>query len=403
MEEKLTNDNSLLSLPIQEQMQKSAIDCTATPALQSVAETIPCGQGAICLQPIAENTGHGTTELQALQSIAGFSGHGATGFASLQSVAETTDHSATGFPVLQSVAALKDDQRATAYVSASLSENTKRAYSCDLSHFLEWGGAIPASSELVARYLAVHAEIMSPFTLARRLVAIGKAHAAERLENPCKTELVRSVLRGIRRVHGSAQRQVDPLLREDVLAVIDALPSTLKGIRDRALLLIGFAGAFRRSELVGLNVEDVKFVAEGLILKLRRSKTDQDGEGRDIGIPFARSRACPVKALRAWLDQAAITEGPIFRGVAKGGRIQPLAMTSQSVALVIKHYAAKVGLDPEKFSGHSLRAGLITSAAKLGVSTHKIRQQSGHRSDAMLSRYIRDGEVFIGNAAGAVL
>lgn len=310
---------------------------------------------------------------------------------------------AAGEP-LQSIADVHAaDQRAAIYLKASLCESTKRAYNADLAHFATWGGAIPGSSELVARYLAAHGDILSPFTLARRLVAIGKAHEARNLANPCDTELVRSVLRGIRRVHGAAQRQVDPLLREDVLAVIDSLPPTFKAVRDRALLLVGFAGALRRSELVGLNVEDVKFVPEGLILCLRRSKTDQEGEGRNIGIPYARSRACPVKALRMWLERAAITSGPIFRGVAKGGHIQPAAMTSQSVALVIKKYAAGIGLDPCKFSGHSLRAGLITSAAKLGVSAWKIRAQSGHRSESMLARYIRDGELFVMNAAGAVL
>ena len=249
----------------------------------------------------------------------------------------------------------------------------------------------------------MNGDVLSPFTLARRAVAIGKAHRSMDYPDPCNGDLVRSTLRGIRRLQGTAQRRVDPLLREDILAVVDALPSTIKGSRDRALMLVGFAGAFRRSELVSLQVEDVRFVPEGMTLRLRRSKTDQSGEGRDIGIPFARSRTCPVKALREWLDRGAITCGPIFRSVGKGGRVQASALTSQSVALIVKHYAAKVGLDPARVSGHSLRAGLITSAAKLGVSTYKIRQQSGHASDAMLARYIRDGELFIGNAAGAVL
>ena len=295
------------------------------------------------------------------------------------------------------------DERAAAYLDASLADSTKRAYQSDLGHFLAWGGAIPTTPELLARYLALHGEHLSPFTLARRLVAIGKAHAAQGLANPCESELVRSVLRGIRRVHGSAQRQVDPLLREDVLAIIDSLPATNKGVRDRALLLVGFGAALRRSELVSLKVADVRFAPEGLVLRIRRSKTDQEGTGRDIGVPYARSRACPVNALRAWLERSGIASGPVFRGVAKGGRIQDTGMTAQSVGLVVKHYVARVGLDPERFSGHSLRAGLITSAVKLGVSSHKIRQQSGHRSEAMLSRYIRDGELFIGNAAGAVL
>lgn len=289
------------------------------------------------------------------------------------------------------------------YAEASLAVASKRAYANDLAHFLAWGDTIPTTPGLVARYLAEHGGHLSPFTLGRRLVAIGKAHTSQGFDNPCDTEPVRAVLRGIRRVHGTAQRRVDPLLREDLLAVVDSLPDTTKGKRDRALLLVGFGAALRRSELVALTVEDVRFVPEGVIVRLRRSKTDQEAAGRNVGIPNGRTRACPVKALRAWLDHAGITNGPIFRSVAKGGRIQSDAMTAQSVALIVKHHAAAVGLDPDRFSGHSLRAGLITSAAKLGVSAHKLRQQSGHRSETMLARYIRDGELFASNAAGAVL
>lgn len=181
------------------------------------------------------------------------------------------------------------------------------------------------------------------------------------------------------------------------------IPESAKGVRDRALLLVGFAGALRRSELAGIRFEDLRFVAEGLVLRLPRSKTDQEGRGRDVGIPYGRSRACPVKALKAWLDLAAITEGPVFRSMTKAGEIGVAPITGGGVALILKNYVAAAGLDASKFSGHSLRSGLLTSAAKAGVSTWKLRQQSGHRSDAMLTKYVRDGEMFIGNAAGAVL
>lgn len=306
-------------------------------------------------------------------------------------------------PAQSAALAFTGEARATAYVSASLASSTKKAYASDLSHFLANGGAVPSSSEVIAQYLAIHGESLSPFTLARRLVSIGKAHEANGWENPTDSELVRSVLRGIRRVHGCEQRRVDPIVREDILAVADSTPNTVKGARDRALILVGFASAMRRSELVALNVADVRFVSEGMVLRLRRSKTDQEGTGRDIGIPFARSRACPVKALIAWMEQAQIIEGAIFRSVGKGERVHQSAMTGQSVALVVKHYANLVGLDSSRFSGHSLRAGLITSAAKQGASAWKIRAQSGHKSETMLSRYIRDGELFVGNAVGYVL
>lgn len=336
------------------------------------------------------------TDYNALQSVAVGRAEAAL-LGSAQSVAACPHSAIAGSAIRAAV------DRTAAYRSASLADSSKRAYRADLAHFIGWGGAIPSTPELIARYCADHGETLSSFTLNRRLVAIGKAHRAQCFENPCATEQVRAVLRGIRRVHGAAQRQVDPLLREELLAIIDSLPATTKGMRDRALLLVGFAAALRRSELVALTVADVRFGSEGLTIRLRRSKTDQEAEGRDIGVPFGRTRACPVKALRAWLDHAGITTGPILRSVAKGGRIQPEAMTAQSVALVVKSRAARIGLDPKRFSGHSLRAGLLTSAAKLGVSAHKLRQQSGHRSDAMVARYVRDGELFVGNAAGAVL
>jgi integrase len=233
-------------------------------------------------------------------------------------------------------------------------------------------------------------------------VAIGRAHTTLGHRNPCRTDLVRTTLRGIWRVHGRPQRQVHPALREDLLAMLPHMNGT-RGIRDRALLLIGFAGAFRRSELVRLEHSDVAFVKEGLTLMLRRSKTDQLGEGRKIAIPFARSHACPVKALTHWLDHAEIQSGPLFRIVNKGGDVGEAALSPQSVALIVKGYAKKAGLDAANYSGHSLRAGLITSAAKAGVSSWKIREQTGHKSDAMLQRYIRDADIFEGNAAGTVL
>jgi integrase len=179
--------------------------------------------------------------------------------------------------------------------------------------------------------------------------------------------------------------------------------SGVKGIRDRALLLIGFAGAFRRSELVSLTVADIEQAKQGLVIQLRFSKTDQAGEGRKVAIPFARGATCPVIALQQWITAAGITEGPVFRPVNRHGVIAETALTPQAVALVVKERAQAVGLDSAKYAGHSLRAGLVTSAAQLGVSSWKIRQQTGHRSDAMLIRYIRDCQKFVDNAAGAIL
>ncbi|WP_240190374.1 site-specific integrase [Azospira oryzae] len=177
----------------------------------------------------------------------------------------------------------------------------------------------------------------------------------------------------------------------------------VKGLRDQALLLVGFAGAFRRSELVSLQLSDVEWVQQGFIAHLRFSKTDQQGIGRKVAIPYARGASCPVRALQSWIEVAGISVGPIFRSVSKGGGVSEAGLTPQAVALIVKERAKAVGLDPRNYSGHSLRAGLITSAAKLGVSSWKIRQQTGHKSDAMLGRYIRDANIFVDNPAGAVL
>jgi integrase len=178
---------------------------------------------------------------------------------------------------------------------------------------------------------------------------------------------------------------------------------SIKDLRDRALLLIGFAGALRRSELVGLDVADIEHVRQGIILSLRRSKTDQDGEGRTIGIPFGRTRWCPVAALDLWLTASAITAGAVFRPVDRHGRMHGARLSGEAVSLVVRQWVAAAGLDATKYSGHSLRAGLATSAAQAGVPTWRIRTQMRHASDAMLARYIREGELFTENAAGALL
>lgn len=282
------------------------------------------------------------------------------------------------------------------YLQASLSENTRRAYSNDLEHFLRWGGRIPSSPEAVASYLAEHANTLSSATLGRRVAAIGRAHKVKRLPSPAHSEMVKATLQGIRRTTGSAQRRVTPVLLHDVRAMVKQL-SGMKGLRDKALLLTGFAGAFRRSELVSICVEDIQFVDEGLVIRLRRGKTDQTGSGRNIAIPFMRGKCCPVRAVIEWLALSEITEGALFRGVDRYGNMTERGLSPQSVALIVKQCAGAIGLDAQHFSGHSLRAGFVTSAAKSGASTWKICQQTGHQSEAVMQRYIRDGHLFTDN------
>ncbi len=310
----------------------------------------------------------------------------------LQPCALTRDNS------LLSESTISPPEAVSAYLEASISANTRRAYRCDIAHFAAWGGTIPATPEAVAQYLAEYAEALTVATLSRRLVAIGKAHTMQGLPNPCSSDLVRMTMRGVRRTWGKPQRQAAAAIKEDILAMVGAMGISMKDIRDRALILIGFAGAFRRSELVGLDVSDIEHVSQGIVIHLRRSKTDQDGRGRKVAIPFARGAVCALFSLKAWLEAAGITEGPVFRAVDRHGRVAGTRLSGEAVAVVVKTRAEAAGLNPARYSGHSLRAGLATSAAAAGVPTYKIRQQTGHASDAMLGRYIRGGELFRKNA-----
>jgi integrase len=176
----------------------------------------------------------------------------------------------------------------------------------------------------------------------------------------------------------------------------------LSHVRDRALLLVGFAGAFRRFELVALNVEDIEEISEGLRIKIRYSKTDQEGRGEVIAIPRG-AIACPVLALMTWIASASIIEGPVFRPLAKGGRLLNGRLTDRSVAEIIKTHAARVGLEPAQYSGHSLRSGFLTSAAARGASIFKLADQSRHKSIDVLRSYVRDAELFRDHAGDGLL
>jgi integrase len=298
---------------------------------------------------------------------------------------------------------LEPNDTVRAYVEAGIAPATRRAYRADLEHFRAWGGEIPTTDIQLAAYLAMQATTLKVATLTRRLAAISIAHKAQRLPSPVSSPLVRATMRGVRREHGTAQRQAAPLLREDLFVVLAAMGDRLKDLRDRALLLIGFAGGLRRSELAAINLIDFERVREGIILTIRRSKTDQDGVGRKIGIPFGRTIHCPVRALENWLSATRIEDGSVFRPVDRHGRVSASRLSGEAVSLIVRDRVTAAGFDPAGYSGHSLRAGLATSATRAGISTFKIRQQTGHASDAMLSRYIRDGELFLGNAAGVLL
>lgn len=292
---------------------------------------------------------------------------------------------------------------ATDLLRHSLAPATERALRGDLVHFQGWGGLLPATPAMVCAYIGDHAGQHAVATIQRRVASISKAHEIAVLPNPCCAEVVKATLRGLRRKHGTAQRQAKPLMRDDLLLVLDSLGETLRDQRDRVLLLLGFAGGFRRSELVALERADIETARQGLIVTIRRSKTDQEGAGRRIGIPHGRTRHCPVAAVEAWLGASAIDTGPLFRPINRHGHVASSPITGDAVSVLLRERLAASGIDPEGYSGHSLRAGFATSAAQAGVSTLKIRQQTGHATDAMLARYVRSGELFTGNAAGTLL
>lgn len=280
------------------------------------------------------------------------------------------------------------------YSAAAQSSATQRSYDADLRHFKGHGGTIPASSEMIAEYLAAFAGKSAIATLQHRLIAIHRAHTDHGIPSPVMDRLVKRTMQGIRRTFGTVQRRVKALVKDDLLEMMVHIDQQrpMKAARDKALLLIGFAGAFRRSELVALRCEDITQYDSGMELLLRRSKTDQEGAGRTVFIPYAKGSRCPVKALKNWLELAGIADGPLFRSVSRHDKVVGTkALTSQSVALIVKSSVRRMGGDDaaKAVAGHSLRAGYCTEAATVGLQPYQIREQTGHKSDVTLARYIR--------------
>lgn len=294
------------------------------------------------------------------------------------------------------------------YARASKSTSTVRAYSSALRAFCGWCESmgvtsVPAAPSSVAGYVAHMASTSKVATIERHLAAIAEAHRLVGLETPTTDPAVTTVMKGIRRTLGVRQEGKEPVLVAHLRRIVEVLPSNLLGTRDRALLLLGFSGAFRRSELVALDVADLDFREDGLVVTIRWSKTDQEGNGRQVGVPFGSCpTTCPVRALRRWLTEAAITEGPVFRPVNRHGQLGAERLSGKAVGLVVQRSVGKIGLESADFGGHSLRAGLATAAAGAGVSELAIMRQTGHRSLATLRRYVRPASLFIGNAAAQV-
>jgi site-specific recombinase XerD len=292
------------------------------------------------------------------------------------------------------------------YIRASKSENTLRGYQCDWRGFCAWCEVrqlcpVPANPETVAAFIAESAGRLKVGSVQRRLNAIAEAHKALGLESPTHHPMVTNTMKGIRRTKGNAPAQKTAALIADIRAILDSTNAGLIGIRDRALILLGFAGAFRRSELVGLALGDCAFSKDGLTITLRRSKVDQEGMGRKVGIPYGSNPdTCPTRNLQTWIEHTGISGGPLFRSVNRHGQVQAGGLSGLDVARIVKKLAGRAGLDSAKYAGHSLRAGHATSAAIAGASERSIMNQTGHRSVQMVRRYIRDGSLFRENSGG---
>jgi len=310
-------------------------------------------------------------------------------------------------PALPAVVQAEMDA-ARAFALAEKSPATRRAYKSDFRHFTGWcadrsASPMPAAPDLVSAYLAALATGgTKASTIGRRAAAIRYAHRLAGHEPPTGQESVKAVMRGIRREIGTARTQKAPATADRIADMVRGIPDTLIGKRDRALLLLGFAGAFRRSELVALTVADLAEAEGGLRVRIARSKTDQEGQGQEIAIPHG-SRLRPVEAVRAWLAAAAITEGPVFRAVAKGGRVAAVGLSDRSVAAIVKHHAERTGLDPADYAGHSLRSGFLTTGAENGASVFKLMEVSRHKSVDTLRSYVRRADLFRDHAGASFL
>jgi len=294
-------------------------------------------------------------------------------------------------------------------LQSSKAQNTVRAYKSDFNDFnlfcLKNGlKSLPTDPKIVSLYLThLSTKEAKMSTLKRRLVSIGVIHKLKGHYLDTKHPSIIENIMGIKRRKGSIQKGKKPLLINNLKLIINAIDQQkkedLKKIRDRSIILIGFSGGFRRNEIVSLDFDDLDFVEEGLKINLKRSKTDQFGEGTAKGLPyFDNPEYCPVISIQKWIEISRISSGSLFRRFTKGSKLSDNRLTDQTVALLIKEYLRLTGLDSKNYSGHSLRSGFATSAAESGAEERSIMAMTGHKSTEMVRRYIKDANLFKNNA-----
>ena len=295
----------------------------------------------------------------------------------------------------------------------SKANNTVRAYKSDFKDFglfcVKNGFKnLPSEPKIVSLYLTyLSAKEVKLSTIKRRLVSIGVIHKLKGHYLDTKHPVIVENLMGIKRRKGTVQKGKKPILINElrkILKVIDEqdMPD-IKKLRDKSILLIGFSGGFRRNEIISLDYEDLDFVYEGLKITVKKSKTDQLGEGSIKALPYSKeSPYCPVKTLERWLNISKISKGPIFRRFSKGSNLSSNRLTDQSVAIIIKNYLDQAGIDSKNYSGHSLRSGFATSAAESGAEERSIMAMTGHKSTEMVRRYIKEANLFKNNALNKI-
>jgi site-specific recombinase XerD len=298
-------------------------------------------------------------------------------------------------------------------LQSSKANNTVRAYKSDFNHFglfCAQNGfkSLPSEPEIVSLYLThLSSKDAKMSTLKRRLVSIGVIHKLKGHYLDTKHPSIIENIMGIKRRKGSIQKSKKPILISSLKQIINVIDEQnkeeIKKFRDRSIILIGFSGGFRRNEIVSLDYEDLDFVAEGLKISLRRSKTDQFGEGFTKALPYFDSpQYCPVVSLKKWIEISKITSGSVFRRFSKGSKLSKKRLTDQSVALLIKEYLKLAGIENKNYSGHSLRSGFATSAAEAGVEERSIMAMTGHKSTEMVRRYIKEANLFKNNALNKI-
>ena len=294
-------------------------------------------------------------------------------------------------------------------LQSSKANNTIRAYKSDFKDFelfcVKNGfKTLPSEPKIVSLYLThLSTKDIKMSTLKRRLVSIGVIHKFKGYYLDTKHPTIIENIMGIKRRKGSIQKGKKPILINDLKIIINVIDKKnkeeIKKLRDRSIILIGFSGGFRRNEIVSLDFDDLDFVTEGLKINLKRSKTDQYGEGSVKGLPyFDNSQYCPVLSVKKWIELSNIDSGPLFRRFSKGSKLTENRLTDQTVALLIKKYLKLAGIESKNYSGHSLRSGFATSAAESGAEERSIMAMTGHKSTEMVRRYIKEANLFKNNA-----